>query len=101
MTNRRVFILQSFVASSVLAHGAANASNPMMDDTTDKAKVMGYVSDTTKANKAKYPKHNETQTCSGCSLWQGKAGDASGNCPLYPGNQTAAKGWCSAYVKKA
>ena len=34
-------------------------------------------------------------------LFQGKAGDAAGGCGIFPGLQVSAKGWCSAYVKKA
>ena len=31
---------------------------------------------------------------------QGKAGAASGACPLFAGKQVAAAGWCSSWVKK-
>jgi len=34
-------------------------------------------------------------------LFQGKASDASGGCPLFAGKKVATKGWCSAYAKKA
>lgn len=35
-----------------------------------------------------------------CALYQGKAGDAAGNCPLFAGKMVSSKGWCSAWVKK-
>ena len=34
------------------------------------------------------------------SLYQGAANSTAGGCPLFPGKQVAAKGWCSAYAKK-
>jgi len=33
-------------------------------------------------------------------LFQGKAGDKAGMCPLFAGKQVAAAAWCSAYAKK-
>jgi hypothetical protein len=33
-------------------------------------------------------------------LYQGKASDAWGGCPLFAGKQVSGKGWCSAYAKK-
>jgi hypothetical protein len=39
--------------------------------------------------------------CANCALFQGKAGDAWGGCPIFAGRQVAAKGWCSAWAKKA
>jgi hypothetical protein len=34
-------------------------------------------------------------------LYQGKATDAAGGCPLFAGKQVAGAGWCNAYAKKA
>lgn len=99
MTNRRVFILQSVIGTSALASGVAMAA-PMASETDATAKSLGYVADTTKADKAKYPKHTNEQHCGTCALYQGKAA-AQGGCPLFPGKDVANKGWCSAYAKKA
>ncbi|MGH7262243.1 MAG: high-potential iron-sulfur protein, partial [Nitrospiraceae bacterium] len=41
------------------------------------------------------------QDCASCQLFQGKPGDAWGPCPIFPGKNVNAKGWCSAYIKKA
>ncbi|HUH40436.1 MAG TPA: high-potential iron-sulfur protein, partial [Castellaniella sp.] len=35
-----------------------------------------------------------------CQLFQGKAGEDWGPCPIFGGKQVSAKGWCSAYTKK-
>ena len=101
MTTRRVFILQSVVGTSALASGMVMAAAPMVAETDANAKGLGYVSDTTKADAAKYPKHTAAQMCNNCALFQGKATDAAGGCPLFAGKQVAGKGWCSAYAKKA
>ncbi|MDR3369675.1 high-potential iron-sulfur protein [Rhodoferax sp.] len=101
MTNRRVFILQSVIGTSALASGMAMAAAPMVAETDANAKSLGYVSESAKADQAKYPKHTKEQMCSNCALYQGKAGAASGGCPLYPGKEVHSTGWCSAYAKKA
>ncbi len=63
--------------------------------------ALGYVNDTTRADKARYSAYVAGSQCSGCALYLGKAGDASGGCTLFPGKKVAAQGWCSAWVKKA
>jgi len=100
MTNRRVFILQSVVGTSALASGMAMAAAPLVAETDANAKSLGYVSDTTKADKTKYPKHTNDQHCTTCALFQGKTAP-QGACPLFAGKEVLAKGWCSAYAKKA
>ncbi len=43
----------------------------------------------------------KSQNCSGCGLYQGKAGDKSGTCPLFQGSLVSANGWCQSWNKKA
>jgi hypothetical protein len=71
-----------------------------VDPAEPQAVALGYVSDATKANKAKYPQYAAGQDCATCMQYQGKAGDATGGCTLFGGRSVAAKGWCSAWVKK-
>lgn len=89
------------VAAAPAAPAAPAANLPMVaaDDAT--AVSLGYVSDESKVDKAKYAQHVAGTKCSNCSLYQGAAGSASGPCPLFPGKLVSANGWCSAYVKKA
>ncbi|MFS2048910.1 high-potential iron-sulfur protein [Variovorax sp. Varisp41] len=47
------------------------------------------------------PKHDNAQLCNGCALWQSKPTDPQGNCALFSGKQVNARGWCSAWAKKA
>ena len=87
------------VAAPAPATPAANLPMVAADDAT--AVSLGYVSDETKVDKAKYAQHVAGTKCSNCSLYQGAAGTAAGGCPLFPAKQVSANGWCSAYVKKA
>ena len=101
-STRRTFVIQSVVGASVLASTrVALAAAPMLLETDPQAVGLGYKSDTTKVDAAKYPKHAATQDCANCALYQGKPTDAAGGCPLFAGKQVAAKGWCSAWAKKA
>lgn len=108
MSNRRTFLKNlthmAVASAAAVTAGipiAARADLPKVDENDPQAKAMGYVHDTTKADKAKFPKHADAQKCSNCQLFQGKVGDAQGPCPLFPGKTVAANGWCSAYAKKA
>ena len=62
------------------------------------AKSLGYVE---KAATSKHATFKPGRECSNCMLYKGTAGQAYGPCQLFPKNSVAAKGWCSAWVKKA
>lgn len=100
--SRRTFVMcvvagsAAFATSQVAAQAAATVA-----ENDPQATALGYKADTTKVDKAKFPKHEASQMCQGCQLYQGKAGDAAGPCPLFAGKQVSSKGWCSAFVKKA
>ena len=101
MSNRREFIVQFSLGSSMLAAGAAFAQGAMVAETDPQAAALGYKADASKADKAKFPKYAAGQQCNNCALYQGKAADASAPCSIFAGKQVAGKGWCSAYTKKA
>jgi hypothetical protein len=101
MANRREFMVQLSLGSGVLASGVAFAAAPLVDEADATAKALGYAADSAKVDEKKFTKHAAVQQCSNCTLFQGKAGDASGPCPIFVGKQVAAKGWCNSYVKKA
>lgn len=100
LSNRRVFMLTLAAGTSVLATSRAMAQ-AKLDEKDATAMALGYVADSAKADKKKYPKHDVAQKCSNCQLFQGKAGAADGPCPLFPGKAVAANGWCASWVKKA
>lgn len=104
-TSRRAFVMTviagggALAASRVAAQAASTA--PVLSEADPQAVALGYKADATKVDKAKYPQHAAGQVCSGCNFYQGKPTDAMAPCQLFSGKQVAAKGWCSAYVKKA
>jgi High potential iron-sulfur protein. len=94
-------ILAASLASSVALSGKASAETPAVSESDPTAQALGFKTDATHVDKAKYPKYLAGQACANCQLYQGKPGDASGPCPIFSGKQVPTKGWCSAYVKKA
>ena len=100
MNSRRSFI-QIVPVAGVALFAARFAHAADVDPKDPQAAALGYVTDATKVDQAKYPKYAAGQTCASCQLYQGKAGDATGGCPLFAGKTVAAKGWCSAWAKKA
>ncbi len=105
---RREFFKQGVraVAAVSLAQLIANriafaADLPLVDEAGAQATGLGYKADTAQVDKAKFPRHQDGQTCAGCALYQGAAGAASGGCAIFAGQAVTAKGWCSAYAPKA
>ena len=101
MSNRRTFMLQLSLGSTILLANKSFAQAPMVAETDPTALALGYKANTSKVDAKKYPNHLPVQACKNCALFQGKPADAAGPCPLFAGKQVAANGWCSAYSKKA
>ena len=103
MQSRRNFMRLAACSGAALLAGreALAADAPVLDEKDPQAVALGYVADATKANKAKYPNYAAGQDCGNCQFYQGKATDPLAPCPLFGGKRVAAKGWCSAYAKKA
>ena len=101
--SRRAFVMSVVAGGSALAasRASAQAAAPVLSEADPQAVALGYKADNTKVDKAKYPQHAATQMCNGCNFYQGKPADAMAPCQLFAGKQVAAKGWCSAYAKKA
>jgi hypothetical protein len=99
-TNRRTFMMTVAACGSSLAAGQALAQPARVDEKEAQAVALGYVHDSTKADKKKFPKHDNAQKCNNCALYQGKPTDAWGGCPLFGAKQVAGPGWCSAWAKK-
>lgn len=100
---RRTFML--FAASaSALKGTVALAQTPvpeLVKDADANAVALGYSSDASKTDVKKFPQYVTGQTCSGCILFSGTATAASALCPVFGGKAVSAKGWCSAWTKKA
>jgi High potential iron-sulfur protein len=99
--SRRQFMILSAAGACTLALNSKVQAQAMVSETDPQATALGYKSDATKVDKAKYAKYAAGQECDACALYQGKAGSASGGCALFAGKQVSAKGWCSAFAKKA
>jgi hypothetical protein len=88
--------------SSVVSFRSSRRKVTLSADEIDaQAVALGYKPDSTKVDATKYPQHAVTQNCANCQLYQGKAKDPTGPCPLFAGKQVAAAGWCTAWNKKA
>ena len=94
MQTRRTFIqIMPVAGTALLASQKALAARPAdaMDPKAAQAAALKYVEKTPDAGKK----------CNNCQLYQGKATDEWGACPLFGGKKVAGAGWCSAWVKKA
>jgi formylmethanofuran:tetrahydromethanopterin formyltransferase len=96
---RRVFLMTLAATGTVLATAAQ--AQAMLDEKDGQAVALGYVADAKRVDAKKYPKFAAGQNCTNCALYQGKATDKAGGCPLFAGKQVAGPGWCSAWAKKA
>ncbi len=106
-TTRRTFVIHSLAGAGTLVVAAVTFqahAQAALSDTDPLAGSLGYKSDGSKTDKtkyAKYAKYAAGQSCSNCAIFQAKATDTMYDCPLFAGKQVSAKGWCSAYAKKA
>ena len=73
---------------------------PHVDESSAQAQALGYVHDAAKVDKAKFATFIAGSECSNCQLYQGGTAEW-GACVLFAGAAVSAKGWCSAFVKKA
>ena len=82
--------------ASALLSGAAQAVEAV-SESEPMATALGYKMDATKASNRK----DKTAVCGNCSLYSGKPGASDGPCSVFGGKLVNAKGWCTAWVKKA
>lgn len=98
---RRIFMMQVAAAASVTGLTGQAMAQSMVAENDPQAAALGYKADATKVDKAKFPRYAAGQNCASCAIYQGAAKAASGGCPMFPGKQVSAKGWCSTWTKKA
>jgi|EndMetStandDraft_4_1072995.scaffolds.fasta_scaffold226088_1 hypothetical protein len=79
-----------------VAQDAAKA----VTESEPQAQSLGYVTDASRADKARFPKYAPPQHCGTCQFYQAAATAPSGPCTLFAGRSVAGPGWCSAYVAK-
>ena len=86
----------------VLVPAAAFAQQKKrVEENEPQAQALGYTHDASKVDRQKYPNHQPDQTCANCNFFKGAQGAAWGPCDIFAGREVSAKGWCSAWVKKA
>ncbi|WP_296654915.1 high-potential iron-sulfur protein [Paraburkholderia sp.] len=102
-SSRRSFLITSIgVATTVaLSKQAFAADATKVSESDAMAVTLGYKTDATKVDKAKFAKYVAGENCHNCALYQGKATDAFAPCPMFGGKQVSGKGWCNGYNKKA
>jgi hypothetical protein len=102
MNNTRRTFLMTVAAGGAAFAPTVRAQAARLDEKDPQAVALGYVADAGKVDTKKFPKYAAGQACANCALYQGKAADPWGGCPLLFGTkQVAGKGWCSAWAKKA
>ena len=90
-------VIESTYAATAPVTGVA----ALVGEKDAQAVALGYVDDAIRVDKVKFKAYIAGSQCSGCALYLGKAGDSAGGCPVFQGKNVMAKGWCSAWVKKA
>ena len=70
---------------------------PHMDPEDPMAKALRYVEDAVRSEG----RVDEAALCDNCMHYSGEAGAEYGPCALFQGKLVNAKGWCTAWVKKA
>ena len=80
---------------------AAPASLTVLDEKDPQAMALGYVADASRADTAKFKNHVAGSLCSNCGNFLGSATDSAAGCKIFPGKSVVAKGWCTAWIKKA
>ncbi|RKU00577.1 High potential iron-sulfur protein [Burkholderia sp. Nafp2/4-1b] len=101
--SRRRFITATTALVSALSLGrrAASAETGVVQESDANAQALGYKTDASRVDHAKFPQFQAGQACANCQFFQGKPGAAMAPCAIFSGKQVNAKGWCSAYAKKA
>jgi hypothetical protein len=105
MHKQRRIILLSISAAAASAVGVplcAFAALQKVDPKDPQAISLGYTDDTRTVDEKKYPKHTNAQTCNTCQFYQTAQEEKNlAPCTIFGGKAVSAKGWCSAYMKKA
>jgi hypothetical protein len=100
LISRRQMLFLALVTGSA-DRALADAPPPKVNEKDSLAVALGYVSDAKHVDTKASPQYQAGSTCSGCSWYQGKAGDpAGGACTFFPGKNVDANGWCRMWNKK-
>jgi hypothetical protein len=101
VSRRRVINIIPVAGLVWLGGDGARASATRVEEQDPDAVAQDYRADASTIDAAKYPKYVAGRTCANCQLFDGGPKDAWAGCSLFLGREVAAKGWCSAWEKKA
>jgi hypothetical protein len=98
---RRTFTGRAAGGACVIAVlPAATWAAAHAEESDETSVSLGYRHDTKNVDKKKYPKHDVSQRCVNCAMWQGAAADPWAGCAMFGRKHIAAQGWCQAWAKK-
>ncbi len=104
--SRRGFVKTTVVSvgslsvGGLLGVGAAHAEDvPKVDENDATAKALKYVHDAGQVDAG--TRGGDDRFCDNCQFYTGDPSSEWGPCTLFPGKSVNAKGWCSAWAKKA
>jgi hypothetical protein len=98
--DRRLFLLTTALIGQAGLPGRGVAAPATLDPSDPQAAILGYTPDATKPAPSFAARHADGAHCGNCALFQGKAGDAPGPCPLFGGKLVQGSGWCGSWVAK-
>lgn len=104
-SNRRNFLFQIPLVAAAAAVGLK--SKKLFAENLTEADAMAsslcFHLDASKVDQkdAKCGQFQAGRICSGCQLYTGAEGSASGPCTLFQNKLVPAKGWCNAWAPKA
>jgi hypothetical protein len=107
--NRRNFLKMGMTAGgSALALTAIPITLVANDEVAEDeplAQAMGYVTDASKVDTAKFPKRageeGAKQFCHNCALYAGEADSETAPCSIFQNRLVRGSGWCNAWVAKS
>ncbi len=101
INRRSVLLVPIAVGTFSLCSTAVQAALKKVEETEPKATAIGYRHDSTKVDRARYPKHEAAQKCQNCLAWApDKPADEWGECDLMSDRLVNRNGWCSSYKKQ-
>jgi hypothetical protein len=69
-SRRHFIVIAASLASTVMLSNESWAAAPVLSESDTTAQTLGYKTDASQVDKAKYPKYQTGQVCANCQLYQ-------------------------------